>query len=148
MKSARFHHEIHQISWPWNPSNFIMKSSGFHGHEIRRPCQMSQGPMVLFFFIQESKGHTNCYSICSNKCCSFTVFAFQVSINLSLLAMILSFTLYHKRDPTQVSLHSKVFVVYLPCELFNFLCIQSPEHHTWSNQNFAGRLNPLLRSRL
>ena len=27
-----------------------MKSAGFHGHEIRRiSCQMSQGPMVLFF---------------------------------------------------------------------------------------------------
>ena len=56
MKSTRFH-EIRQISWnlSWNLPNF-MKSTGFHEihHEIRRiSCisQMSQGPMVLFFYI-------------------------------------------------------------------------------------------------
>ena len=34
MKSARFHHEIHQISW--NPPDSFMKSTRFHGHEICR----------------------------------------------------------------------------------------------------------------
>ena len=49
MKSSGFH-EICQISWPWNPPDFMtMKSAKFH-HEIQRiSCQMSQGPMVLFY---------------------------------------------------------------------------------------------------
>ena len=87
MKSTRFHHEICRISWivdflPLNPVFFIrtntdihertrstMKSARFHGHEIcqilpiheiRRIsciCQMSQGPMVLFFKLEMLISH-------------------------------------------------------------------------------------------
>ena len=92
MKSTRFYHEICWISWnlksggfhdeiwwispigttTWNPADCFHGttkckiSSGFHD-EIRWICQMSQGPMVLFYLLLP-RGRCSCRSLYWKLC--------------------------------------------------------------------------------